>query len=358
MTRAERRAALVGIAGRMVFAAAYFGAVALVVDKGIHGTASIGDVVLTVILAGLLNQQISLILDSVSRVMDALTHVDRYLWLVDWAAAAPRPDAPVPVPPELRQGITLEDVSFRYPKTDRLVLADVNLTLPAGQVVALVGDNGAGKTTLVKLLTGMYEPVRGRITVDGVDLRNVDLDAWRAQASAAFQDFARLELVFHESVGVGDLPHVDDESRVAEALRQAGGGDLLDTGQLGMDTPLGVSFEHGVDLSGGQWQKIALGRAMMRSTPLLLILDEPSASLDPAAERALFLRYASFARRSGAQRGGVTLLVSHRFSTVRWADLIVVMAGSRVKEVGNHDELMARRGLYAELYELQAASYR
>ena len=328
------------------------------VREGIRGSASIGDVVLTVILAGLLNQQISLILDSVSRVMNALTHVDRYLWLVDRAAAAPRPEHPLPTPDHLVQGVRLDHVSFRYPGTERIVLDDVNLELPAGTVVALVGDNGAGKTTLVKLLTGMYRPTTGQITIDGVPLNDLDVSDWRSETSAAFQDFAQLELLLRESVGVGDLRHVDDDDWVFEALQRAGGEDLVGRAGLTMDTPLGASFESGVNVSGGQWQKIALGRAMMRVGPLLLVLDEPTASLDPTAERELFVRYAQFARRSAAERGGVTLFVSHRFSTVRTADLIVVLSGSGVEEVGSHAELIARNGLYAELFEVQAAGYR
>ena len=250
MAHAERVAAVVGFAGRIVFAAAYFAAVVYVVEEGIRGSASIGDVVLTVILAGLLNQQISLILDSVSRVMSALTHVDRYLWLVDRAATAPRPEHPKPSPVRLLNGIRLEHVSFRYPDTERTVLDDVNLELPAGSVVALVGDNGAGKTTLVKLLTGMYRPTNGRIALDGVPLGEVDLGDWRAQTSAAFQDFARLELLLRESVGVGDLHHVDEAAWVSGALERAGGGDLIGRAGLALETPLGASFENGVNLSG------------------------------------------------------------------------------------------------------------
>jgi ATP-binding cassette subfamily B protein len=285
--------------------------------------------------------------------------VDRFLWLVDYAKSATVVvERPAEVSGRLAQGISLEAVSFSYPSTNVEVLHDISLDLPAGTIVALVGDNGAGKTTLVKLLTGMYQPTSGRILVDGTPLENIEPRAWREHLSAAFQDFTRFELTLQESVGVGDLAHVEDTEPVLEGLALADGADLPSQLPSGLATELGASFEHGVQLSGGQWQKVALGRAMMRTSPLLLILDEPTASLDPSAEQHLFNRYSDLSRRAAITSGAITILISHRFSTVRMADLIVVVDDGRVVEMGTHADLVNVAGMYAELYALQAASYR
>jgi ATP-binding cassette subfamily B protein len=273
---------------------------------------------------------------------------------------------PAPVPQRLERGITLEAVSFVYPGTGKPVLEGVDLHLPAGSTAALVGENGAGKTTLVKLLCGMYVPSDGRVLVDGVDLRRLDVAEWRARTSAGFQDFARFMFLVRESVGVGDVRRVEDTGAVAAALERAHASDVVGQLPYGLETQLGRYFRAGVGqaaaaglaLSDGQWQKLALGRAMMREAPLLLVLDEPTAALDAPSEHALFERYAGAALRTAAANGGITVLVSHRFSTVRMADLIVVMEKGRVVATGSHAELMQRSGLYAELYELQARAYR
>jgi ATP-binding cassette subfamily B protein len=277
----------------------------------------------------------------------------RLAWLEDYAAAVAAP-ADQPAPGVLTSGIRLEHVSFAYPGSDRLALDDLSLELPAGSVVALVGENGAGKTTLVKLLCKLYEPTSGRILVDGRPLDRIDADAWRARLAGAFQDFFRFELRARHSVGVGDLPRVDDEPAVAAAVGRAGAADLVEGLAGGLDTQLGPTWPDGVEVSFGQWQKLALARGFMREAPLLLVLDEPTAALDAETEHALFERYAAAARDGG----GITLLVSHRFSTVRMADLIVVLDGARLVEVGSHADLVARGGQYAELYGIQAAAYR
>jgi ATP-binding cassette subfamily B protein len=264
----------------------------------------------------------------------------------------------VPVPARLRSGIELRDVSFRYPGAAEDALDSVSLFLPAGSTVALVGENGAGKTTLVKLLCRLYDPTSGSIRADGVELSRVDVDEWRARITAGFQDFARFELVARETVGVGDLPYLDDMDAVQGALARAEASAVAAELADGLETQLGTSFDGGTELSGGQWQKLALARALMRTDPLLLVLDEPTAALDAEAEHALFSRYASEARRVAAGGNAIVVLVSHRFSTVRMADTIVVLEGGRVVEAGTHAELRGAGGLYAELYELQARSYR
>ncbi len=288
----------------------------------------------------------------------------RMAWLEDYAAAL-REHTDAPVPERLVEGIRLDHVSFAYPGTERRVLEDVSLELPAGSVVAIVGENGAGKTTLVKLLCRMYAPTSGRILVDGAELARMPADAWRARLAGAFQDFFRFELSARHTVGVGDVPRLDDEPAVVAAVERAGAGDVVAQLTAGLETQLGPTWPGGVEVSFGQWQKLALARGFMRDEPLLLVLDEPTAALDAETEHALFERYASVTRAersNGSSRarrdGGITILVSHRFSTVRMADLIVVLDGSRVVEVGPHEELVARGGQYAELYGIQAAAYR
>ncbi|HEX2851473.1 MAG TPA: ABC transporter ATP-binding protein [Acidimicrobiales bacterium] len=280
----------------------------------------------------------------------------RLAWLEDYAAAV-RVKADLPAPDRLADGIRFEHVDFAYPGTSKLVLDDIDLEIPAGAVVAVVGENGAGKTTLVKLLSKFYEPTAGRVLVDDVDLGRIDPEAWRERIAGAYQDFFRFEFRTRQTVGLGDVPHVDDEHAVVAAVDRAGAADVVDRLAAGLDTQLGPTWPEGVEVSFGQWQKLALARGFMRDDPLLLVLDEPTAALDAETEHALFERYAASAREA-SERGRITILVSHRFSTVRMADLIVVLDGARVVEVGTHDELMARGGQYSELYGIQAAAYR
>ena len=357
--RAHLTAAVQRTLGWMVFALGYVGAMLLVAREAAAGRATPGDVMMALALAASLNMQVAGVAASTHWLLSALKTVGRYLWLLDYSRAArPTITDPAPVPDRLARGIELDGVRFRYPGTDTDVLAGVDLFLPAGSTVAVVGDNGAGKTSLVKLLARMYEPTAGAIRVDGVDLARMDPEEWRARMSGCFQDAARLELLAVEAVGVGDLALLDDRAAVDAALARAGAGDVAGALPSGLDTQLGPSWDGGVDLSGGQWQKVALGRAMMREVPLLLVLDEPTSALDADTEHALFDRYHRAARDVAATTGGITVLVSHRFSTVRMADLIVVVDGGRVVEAGSHDDLVARAGLYAELYELQARAYR
>ena len=347
------RSAVLSSLGWAVFGLTYVLGIAWVA-RGLDR--SVGDVVLVVVAGQRLSAYIA---QSVTELgflrgvwMDSSL---RLAWLEDYAAA--QEEHATGRPPEaLRDGIRFEDVSFRYPGTDRLALEHVDVTLPAGAVVAIVGENGAGKSTLVKLLAGMYRPTEGRLLVDGVDLASFPSTAWRARLAGAFQDFFRFELVARRSVGVGDAPRLDDVGAVAGAVERAGADDVLARLPAGLDTQLGPTWEDGVEVSFGQWQKLALARGFMRDAPLVLVLDEPTAALDAETEHALFERYANVARDHEA--GRITVLVSHRFSTVRMADLIVVLDGARVVEVGRHDELVARGGQYAELFAIQAGAYR
>ena len=344
--------------GFFVFAVGYLGALYLVVRGAVRGEQTPGDVVLAVTLAGQTNRLVFNIVASMQRLQRSASAADRIRWLRDLVRELyPISEQPLPVPDRLTEGVRLERVSFRYPGTEADVLVDVDLELPAGSTLAIVGENGAGKSTLVKLLCRFYEPSRGWIGIDGADLARIDPGAWRARVASGFQDFVRFELIARESIGVGDLPHVEVAHSVDAAVNRAAARDVVEDLPHGLETQLGKSHTDGAELSGGQWQKVALARAMMRTKPLLLVLDEPTAALDAHAEHVLFERYAESAKAVARATGGVAIFVSHRFSTVRMADRIVVVDEGRVVEQGSHEELVARGGVYAELFELQAAAY-
>jgi ATP-binding cassette subfamily B protein len=353
MARERWITAIWNSAGWALFGAGYVGAVVFVAS-GLDRPP--GDVLLVLAAGGRLSQYIGATVGEIGFLRGYwLEGARRLAWLEDYSAALVA-RADLPVPARLHQGITLAGVSFAYPGTDRLVLQDVSLHLPAGAVVAVVGENGAGKSTLVKLLSKLYEPSAGRILIDDADLGRMAPEEWRERLAGAYQDFYRFELRAQQSVGVGDTPRIDEEPAVLTAVGRAGADDVVTALAAGLETQLGSTWPEGVEVSFGQWQKLALARGFMRDDPLLLVLDEPTAALDAETEHALFESYAHGARRAG-ESGRITLLVSHRFSTVRMADLIVVLDGAHVVEVGSHQDLLARGGQYAELYAIQAASY-
>jgi len=273
-------------------------------------------------------------------------------------------------PQPLQEGIALRDVTFRYPGSDRPVLEKLNLSIAPGESVALVGENGAGKTTIVKLLTRLYDPDEGQILVDGVDLKDHDLDDWRRQTAAIFQDFCKYHLSARENIGLGDLRRLNEQSAILHAAARGGAGSVVEKLPDGYETILGRWLFHsnsdrvdeGSELSGGEWQKVALSRGFMRSDGApgpdghggaqLLMLDEPTAALDTQSEYDVYLRF------SELTRGKATLLISHRFSTVKMADRIVVLEHGRIIEEGTHTELVSLGGVYADLYEKQASRYR
>ena len=352
VARARWRTAISHAAAWAIFGLGYIGAVVFVVTGP---DASVGNVLLILAAGARLSSYVGGTMGEIGFLRGIwLDGSRRLVWLERYAAAL-NAQANVAVPARLVDGIHLENVSFRYPGSDRLAVENISLQLPPGSVVAVVGENGAGKSTLVKLLAKMYEPTAGRITIDGRPLDRMPSEAWQQRLTGAFQDFFRFEFSAKHSVGLGDLPRLDDAPAVTTAVSRAGAVDVIERLPEGLSSQLGPTWPGGQELSFGQWQKVALSRGYMRAAPLLMVLDEPTAALDAETEHELFERYANAARSNAA--GGITILVSHRFSTVRMADLIVVLDGSRLVEVGSHEELMRHEGSYAELYRIQAAAY-
>lgn len=357
--RGRYRARLLAVAWAMsgwtIFTVGFAGALVLLIDLAAQGAASVGDVVLAVTVAVTLRDAIQETLTALGQATMGRTLVEPLLWLRSYVAAQEKGEGH-PAPAHLEKGIELDGVGFTYPGTHHPALEDVTWRLPAGSVIAVVGEYGSGKTTLVKLLTKLYQPDQGTILIDGVDLANLGTTGWRSRISAAFQDFGRFHLRFGETVGIGDLMHLDDPERIRDAVRAADAQELVERLPGGLDTQLGRRFD-GVELSEGQWQRTALARASMRDEPLLFVLDEPTASLDAPTEHEIFERYLDRARELATRTGAITVIVSHRFSTVAGADRILVLHKARVVEQGTHHELLAAGGRYATLYKIQATAY-
>src|SRR5690554_4953445 len=329
----------------------YYVAYAYIAWRTVRGDFTIGDLTFLAGSFRRLRQLLEGLLVGFSQVASQALYLDD---LFSFFAIEPEirsPENPIPFPKPIRQGFVFENVGFRYPDAQRWALRNLDFELHAGEVLALVGENGAGKTTLVKLLARLYDPDEGRILLDGRDLREYDLDEVRANVGVIFQDFVRYHLTAGENIGVGQIDAMDDEARVREAARRGMADEVVDELPGGYDQLIGRRFRTGVDLSGGQWQKIAIARAYMRDAQVMS-LDEPTAALDARSEFEVFQRF----KELSDQRTAV--LISHRFSSVRMADRILVMEQGRVEAAGTHEELMAEGGRYAELFELQAAGYR
>ena len=355
MAAADRRYAVVRGLGQLGFGLAYVAAVVWAFELVRQGRASPGDVVLTVVLATQLATQMATGVQLLGTVHRAAAGLRRFAAMDAEQVAEQLPVAGLAAAGAAGGGLRLEGLRFRYPGASEDVLRDVDLDLPGGTTVAVVGENGAGKSTLLKLLTGMYPPTGGRILVGGADLADVAPAAWRERTAALYQDFARLELALRESVGVGHLPAAFADDAVGAALERARAEGL--GAQVGLDGVLGGGYADGRDLSGGQWQTVGFARTLMRRDPLLLVLDEPASALDALAEQQLVDAYQETAQEVATTVGGVTVFVTHRLSTVQLAERIVVLHGGRVVEQGTHAELLAAGGRYAALWELQARAY-
>lgn len=359
--------ALVGSVLALLGTLGYYGAYVLILLDTVSGAITVGS--LTFLAASFARSR-----DLVQRIFSSATDtLEQALYLRDLFAffemkpGIASPENPRPVPRPIRQGFVFENVGFRYPGSERWAVRNLNFEIGPGERLALVGENGAGKTTITKLLARLYDPSEGRVLLDGVDLREYDLQELRASIGVIFQDFVRFDMRFDENVGVGRITeareHLDSVSlpvadngdaaipdRMRSSVEDSLARSLLPRLPRGWYQMLGRRFEGGVDLSGGEWQKIALARAYMRDAQLL-ILDEPTAALDARAEYEVFQRF------SELMRGRMAVLISHRFSTVRMADRIIVLQGGRITESGTHDELVQANGLYAELFFMQAAGY-
>ncbi|OLF14702.1 ATP-binding cassette domain-containing protein [Actinophytocola xanthii] len=353
------RALLPVTAAGVLFAAGYIGALLLVTRQFAAGGATLGEVVLTLNLVTLISIQVGQAVQFLAFLHQTVDASRRLLSLESYVEnSVARTGGDRSAPAVLRYGISLAGVGLRYPGSGRWALRDVSLHLPAGSVVAVVGVNGAGKSSLIKLLTGLYEPTEGTITVDGESLTGFRPGAWQARTSGCFQDFVRPEFTVATAVGVGDLATADDPDAVRAAVRHGAADGIVAALPDGLATPLGSSHANGTELSGGQWQRLALARARMRPSPCLLVLDEPTSAIDPLAEDVTLRRYLAAARLTAARANGVTVVASHRLATARAADLVIVIAAGAVVQFGSHQRLMADSdGPYRELYERQSGAY-
>jgi ATP-binding cassette subfamily B protein len=355
--RAESQAGVLQAGGKLAFGLGYVGAVLFTLWRVSHGAASPGDVVLAVVIGQQVQTRVVAPLSGLRGLGQTLRAAQRLLWLEDRARTCrDRLRGGEHIPARLVHGIELRNVGYTYPGATAPALRDVSILVKPGTVVAVVGENGAGKSSLVRMLTRMSDPSQGSILADGVDLRAFDPADWHRAVTAARQDFERFAFSVSLNVGVGDLPRAGDTAGIEAALAAAGATDLAAGLPDGLDTVLGSESHAGRELSGGQWHKLALARALMRPSPLVAVYDEPAASLDAHAEHELFERFMNRAA-SATSQGTITVLVTHRFSTVRGADLILVLDRGRLVASGTHADLMAAGGLYADLFEMQAASH-
>ena len=339
---------LIGVVGIWAYA----------IHQAILGHITIGDLALVFQAAQQSRNLLSSLIGAGGSVYQSALFTTRFFEFLDMdatsvegALARPRTTSPAPVPKPMKEGLEVRNVSFRYPGSDAWILRDVSFGIPAGKRIAIAGQNGAGKTTLVKLLARLYDPTEGEILLDGRDLRDLDVAELREHVAVVFQDFFRYDLSAADNIGLGHVSAMDERPRVMAAATKGGAHDTIDKLPNGYDTILGKTFDEGIDLSGGEWQHLAISRAFM-SDAQVLVLDEPTAALDAFREHRLY-------EHVGALAGNKTVVfISHRFSTVRMADVIVVIEDGRMIETGSHDELVARDGHYAAMFNTQAQRYR
>jgi ATP-binding cassette subfamily B protein len=350
-TRVARQRAFWGAIFAAISTLTYYAAYGFIVWRTVTGEFTIGDLAF---LSGSflrLNGLFQAILLGFTQIAGQSMYLDDLFSFFEIEPAILSPANPKPFPSPMRQGIRFENVGFRYPDTDTWALRNLSFELKAGETLALVGENGAGKTTIVKLLTRLYDPDEGRVTIDGIDLRELSLSDIHANIGVIFQDFIRYSLTARDNIAVGRITSREDQPRIDRAAEQSLANGVIGKLPKGYDQQLGRLFREGRDLSGGEWQKVAIARAYMRDAELI-ILDEPTAALDAKAEAEVFARF------KGLAHGKTAVIISHRFSTVRMADRILVLDNGAILEAGTHAELVAMKGRYAELFELQAAGYR
>ncbi|MEO8378581.1 MAG: ABC transporter ATP-binding protein [Acidobacteriota bacterium] len=349
--RLAQRRALWGALLTAVGTFGYYIAYAFIVWRTLHGEFSIGDLTFLSGSFRRLRNLLEGLLISFSQVAGQALYLDDLFSFFEIVPEIVSPEHPRPFPSPIATGFSFENVGFRYPGAERWAVRNLTFTLQAGEVLALVGENGAGKTTLVKLLARLYDPDEGRILLDGHDLRDYDLGALRSNIGVIFQDFVRYQMTAAENIAVGRIEEAGDRARIVAAAQSSMADEMIRRLPLAYDQMIGKRFRNGVELSGGEWQKLAIGRAYMRDAQVL-ILDEPTAALDARAEFEVFQRFKELSEGKSA------VLISHRFSSVRMADRILVLAEGRLEAAGTHQELLESSGRYAELFELQAAGYR
>ena len=330
---------------------AYYGSYIWVIVRTITRAITLGDMTMFLSVFRQSQRAVQMLLENFSRLYENNLYLDNLLDFLKIEPALEIPENGKIAPAPILEGVRFENVSFKYPGSEKYVLKNVNLFIKPGESIALVGLNGAGKTTLIKLLTRLYDPTEGRITLDGTDLRDFDLQSLHQRFGVIFQDFVRYQFSVKENIGFGQVEELENQERIEVAADKGGATEVIAELPEGYETVLGRRWNRGHELSGGQWQKIALSRAFMRKAEVL-ILDEPTSALDAEAEYEIFLRFREL------MQGRVAVLISHRFSTVRMADRIVVLSEGRIIELGSHEELMARNQSYAHLFNLQAEGYR
>ncbi|NNC94602.1 MAG: ABC transporter ATP-binding protein [Chitinophagales bacterium] len=328
----------------------YYGAYVYIIVQTVNGAITVGDLTFLAGSFSRLRNLLQAIMNRFSKIAESALYLKDMFDFFNIKPRISNPDKPKEFPKPIKEGIKFENVSFRYPNAIRNALSNISFEIKAGEKMALVGENGAGKTTLVKLIARLYEPTEGRILIDGIDIREYSLSELRNEIGIIFQDYVRFHMRAYENIAVGNIPRLTERDEIVDSAEKSLADRVIQELPEEYEQMLGRRFEKGVELSGGQWQKIALARAYMREAEIL-ILDEPTSALDARAEHEVFQRF------SDLIKGKTAVLISHRFSTVRMADRILFLEDGKVKELGSHDELVKFNGKYAELFSLQAKGY-